>query len=215
MGAGLSVRNVAIGYDDWQIMGINLDVAPGEVIALVGPSGCGKSTLLQSILGAGAILSGVVTVDDRDVTELSIEERGIGIVFQRPMLFPHLSVGRNVAYGLERRGLRRAEALKRSDALLEWVGLAGFGERAIETLSGGQSQRVALARAMAVKPRVLLLDEPFSALDEDLRERLASETLESLRAADVAVIYVTHSRAEAVAVADRVVDFEALGSSRN
>lgn len=215
MGAGLSVRNVAIGYDDWQIMGINLDVAPGEVIALVGPSGCGKSTLLQSILGAGAILSGVVTVDDRDVTELSIEERGIGIVFQRPMLFPHLSVGRNVAYGLERRGLRRAEALKRSDALLEWVGLAGFGERAIETLSGGQSQRVALARAMAVKPRVLLLDEPFSALDEDLRERLASETLESLRAANVAVIYVTHSRAEAVAVADRVVDFEALGSSRN
>jgi ABC-type sulfate/molybdate transport systems ATPase subunit len=97
--------------------------------------------------------------------------------------------------------------------LLEWVGLPGFSDRTVETLSGGQSQRVALARAMAVKPRVLLLDEPFSALDEDLRERLAIETLSALRAADVAVIYVTHSRAEAQAVADRVIDFESLTRS--
>lgn len=215
MSAGLSLRNVAIGYDDWQISGISLEVAPGEVVALVGPSGCGKSTLLQSILGAGAVLSGEVFVDDRDVTQLAIEQRGIGIVFQRPMLFPHLSVGRNVAYGLERTGMGRVEALTQSDALLEWVGLSGYRDRTIETLSGGQSQRVALARAMAVKPRVLLLDEPFSALDEDLRQRLAVEALASLRAADVAVIYVTHSRAEAFAVADRVVDFETLVGNRD
>ena len=210
MASGLSVRDLAIGYDDWQIAGINLHVATAEVVALVGPSGCGKSTLLQSILGAGSIVAGSISIGDIDVSGLSIEERGIGIVFQQPMLFPHLSVGRNVSYGLERAGVSRSDARAQSEQLLRWVGLPGFGDRKIETLSGGQSQRVALARAMAVKPRVLLLDEPFSALDEDLRERLAIETLSALREADVAVIYVTHSRAEAQAVADRVIDFESL-----
>ena len=213
MATGLSVRDLAIGYDDWQIGGINLDVATGEVVALVGPSGCGKSTLLQAILGAGSTLAGTISVDGSNVSDRPIEERGIGIVFQRPMLFPHLSVGRNVSYGLERAGVSRADSRAQGEQLLEWVGLPGFSDRTVETLSGGQSQRVALARAMAVKPRVLLLDEPFSALDEDLRERLAIETLSALRAADVAVIYVTHSRAEAQAVADRVIDFESLTRS--
>ena len=213
MATGLSVRDLAIGYDVWQIGGINLDVATGEVVALVGPSGCGKSTLLQAILGAGSTLAGTISVDGSNVSDRPIEERGIGIVFQRPMLFPHLSVGRNVSYGLERARVSRADSRAQGEQLLEWVGLLGFSDRTVETLSGGQSQRVALARAMAVKPRVLLLDEPFSALDEDLRERLAIETLSALRAADVAVIYVTHSRAEAQAVADRVIDFESLTRS--
>ena len=154
--------------------------------------------------------AGSVLVDGVDVTTVPIEKRRIGIVFQQPLLFPHLSVGRNVSYGLERQGVSRADARVRARDLLAWVGLEELVDRDVQSLSGGQSQRVAVARAMAVDPRVLLLDEPFSALDEELRERLATETTRSLRGKDVAVVYVTHSRDEAQAVADRVLSFNEL-----
>lgn len=215
MSAGLRLAAFAIGYESWRVEDINIDVRSGEVVALLGPSGCGKSTLLQTILGERPALHGSVFVADRDVTELPIEKRGIGIVFQQPLLFPHLSVGRNISYGLERGGMPRSQARHRVAELLTWVGLADYENRSVDSLSGGQSQRVALARAMAVAPKVLLLDEPFSALDEDLRRRLAVETLTSLRNADVAVIYVTHSREEAELVADRIVEFESIGRARD
>ena len=206
----LGIRELAIGYESVLLSDLHVDVHAGEVVALLGPSGCGRSTLLQTILGSVPAHAGSVLVDGVDVTTVPIEKRRIGIVFQQPLLFPHLSVGRNVSYGLERQGVSRADARARARALLAWVGLEDLADRDVQTLSGGQSQRVAVARAMAVEPRVLLLDEPFSALDEELRERLATETTRSLRGKDVAVVYVKHSRDEAQAVADRVLSFNEL-----
>ena len=206
----LGIRELAIGYESVLLSDLHIDVHAGEVVALLGPSGCGKSTLLQTILGSVPAHAGSVLVDGVDVTTVPIEKRRIGIVFQQPLLFPHLSVGRNVSYGLERQGVSRADARVRARDLLAWVGLEELVDRDVQSLSGGQSQRVAVARAMAVEPRVLLLDEPFSALDEELRERLATETASSLRVKDVAVMYVTHSQAEAQAVADRVLSFNEL-----
>ena len=206
----LGIRELAIGYESVLLSDLHVDVHAGEVVALLGPSGCGKSTLLQTILGSVPAHAGSVLVDGVDVTTVPIEKRRIGIVFQQPLLFPHLSVGRNVSYGLERQGVSRADARVRARDLLAWVGLEELVDRDVQSLSGGQSQRVAVARAMAVDPRVLLLDEPFSALDEELRERLATETTRSLRGKDVAVVYVTHSRDEAQAVADRVLSFNEL-----
>lgn len=209
----LSVQQLAIGYDTVLFSGLQLEVSAGEVVALLGPSGCGKSTFLQTILGSVPAHAGSILVDGVDVSNWPIEKRRIGIVFQQPLLFPHLSVGRNVSYGLERKGMLRPEARVKANELLSWVGLEELADRDVQTLSGGQSQRVALARAMAVEPRVLLLDEPFSALDEELRERLATETAGALRGKDVAVVYVTHSQSEAGAMADRVLTFDALRES--
>jgi len=207
----LEVRNLALAYDVVFRDGIDLRVESGEAVAILGPSGCGKSTLLKTILGAVTCQVGDIEIDGQSVRQLPIDKRGVGIVFQTPMLFPHLSVGRNVSYGLERQGVSRDLARARAQELLAWVDLDGYANRAVDTLSGGQAQRVALARAMAIRPKVLLLDEPFSALDDDLRQRLATETAEKLRAAGVAVVYVTHSRDEANAVADRVIEFNSLG----
>ncbi len=207
----LEVRNLALAYDVVFRDGIDLRVESGEAVAILGPSGCGKSTLLKTILGAVTCQVGDIEIDGQSVRQLPIDKRGVGIVFQTPMLFPHLSVGRNVSYGLERQGVSRDLARARAQELLAWVDLDGYANRSVDTLSGGQAQRIALARAMAIRPKVLLLDEPFSALDDDLRQRLATETAEKLRAAGVAVVYVTHSRDEANAVADRVIEFNSLG----
>jgi thiamine transport system ATP-binding protein len=175
----LEVRNLSLAYDVVFREGIDLRVESGEAVAILGPSGCGKSTLLKTILGAVTCPAGDIEVDGQSVGQLAIDKRGVGIVFQTPMLFPHLSVGRNVSYGLERQGVARKTASARAQELLAWVDLDGYADRAVDTLSGGQAQRVALARAMAIRPKVLLLDEPFSALDDDLRQRLASETAEN------------------------------------
>ena len=207
----LEIRNLSLAYDFVFREEINLRLDSGEAVAILGPSGCGKSTLLKTILGAVTCQAGDIEIDGQSVRHLPIDKRGVGIVFQTPMLFPHLSVGRNVSYGLERQGVSRDLARARVQELLAWVDMNGYANRAVDTLSGGQAQRVALARAMAIRPKVLLLDEPFSALDDDLRQRLASETAEKLRAAGVAVVYVTHSREEANAVADRVIEFNSLG----
>lgn len=202
--ARLEVRDLVIGHRGEPYAGpLAFALDPGEVLAVVGPSGVGKSTLLATILGAVPALSGSVLVDGVDVTGEPIHRRGIGIVFQEPLLFPHLDVRGNIAYGLKRAGSPDPDP--RVDELLDWIGLRDLGDRRVETLSGGQAQRVALARALAPHPRVLLLDEPFSALDTELRERLAADLAAMLRAEHVAAVHVTHDLAEAHVMADRTL----------
>ena len=202
----LQTRDLGLGYRGARFAGgIDLVVQPGEIVAILGPSGSGKSTLLATIAGVVPALSGRVLVNGTDVTDLPIHRRGVGLIFQEPLLFPHLSVRDNVAYGLRRHGVARSVARERATDLLDWVGLAGFEERPVDQLSGGQAQRVALARALAPEPSVLLLDEPFSALDQDLRQRLAAEVAVRLRERDIAAVHVTHDPNEGAAVADRVI----------
>ncbi len=201
---------------------VSLDVGDGELVALVGPSGCGKTTLLRLIAGFETPDSGDILFDGRSVLGVPPERRGVGIVFQNYALFPHMTVFQNVAYGLkfvhphhphphplsplrERgAGVRGHHPQKRVRELLELVGLSGLEDRMPAELSAGQQQRVALARALAPNPRVLLLDEPLSALDAKLRERLRLEIKKIQRALKITTIYVTHDQEEALAVADRV-----------
>lgn len=182
-----------------------LGVADGEIVALLGPSGSGKSSLLRAIAGIETIEAGQILVRGRDVTDVPIHERGIGMVFQDGQLFANRNVERNIAYGLEVAGVAKGERLDRVNELLELVGLAGYNEREISTLSGGQAQRVALARTLAPRPAVLLLDEPLSALDVDLRMSLGAELRRIIGADSTPALYVTHDRAEARAVADRTL----------
>jgi len=207
MTARLAVRDLVIGHAGERYAGpLTFELEPGEVLAVVGPSGVGKSTLLSTILGWVPPLDGHVLVDGIDVTTAPVHRRGIGIVFQEPLLFPHLNVGRNIAYGLRLRGEPDAD---RVAELLSWLDLAGMEQRRVDTLSGGQAQRVALARALAPRPGAVLLDEPFSALDADLRERLARDVADTLRRERVAAIHVTHDLAEARVMADRVLTIAA------
>jgi thiamine transport system ATP-binding protein len=206
MTARLSTVGLLVGHEGAALLpAVDLDVAPREIVAVVGASGVGKSTLLATIAGILPPVGGRVRVDGIDVTDRPIHERGIGLVFQEPLLFPHLDARDNVAYGLRRLGLPRSVARAQAEDLLAWVGLAGLERRPVSTLSGGQAQRVALARAVAPEPAVLLLDEPFSALDGDLRERLATEVAALLRERGTAALHVTHDQGEAAAVADRIL----------
>ena len=184
---------------------VSLSVREGEFFTLVGPSGCGKTTTLRLIAGLEQPTEGAIRFAGEDVSDVPPEDRGVGVVFQRYALFPHMSVAGNVAYGLNFAdppgGVSRAE---RVEELLELVGLDGFGERDPTALSGGQRQRVALARALAPGPDLLLLDEPMSALDARLRQRLRRELKEIQTELGVTTIYVTHDQAEARAVSDRL-----------
>jgi thiamine transport system ATP-binding protein len=207
----LETRDLALGYHGATFAtGVHLALAPAEIVAILGPSGSGKSTLLATIAGVVPTVAGRVLVDGHDVTDLPIHQRGIGMIFQEPLLFPHLSVADNVAYGLRRQGRPRQLARARADELLDWLGLSGYGPRSVDELSGGQAQRVALARALAPQPAVLLLDEPFSALDLDLRQRLAVDVAAMLRHEGVAALHVTHDPGEAETVSDRVLTMAEL-----
>ena len=181
---------------------LSLEVAGGETLALLGPSGSGKSTLLRVIAGLQQPAGGRVLLDRTDVTAVPAYRRGVGLVFQDAVLFPHRDVGRNVAFGLA--GTDREKADRRVEELLELVGLAGFAPRAVGTLSGGESQRVALARALAPAPRVLLLDEPLGSLDGPLRDRLQDDLRELFARLGLTVVHVTHDVAEAFALGRRV-----------
>ena len=204
--ARLATVDLAIGYEGEVLAtGIDLDLQPAEILGVLGPSGSGKSTLLATLAGVLPAMGGSILVDGLDVTRAPIHRRGIGLVFQEPLLFAHLDVLGNVSYGLRRQGATRQQAHTRATELLDWLGLAGYAGRPVDELSGGQAQRVALARAIAPRPAVLLLDEPFSALDQDLRQRLASEVAVTLRHEGIAAIHVTHDPDEAAVVADRVV----------
>ncbi|ANC32320.1 ABC transporter ATP-binding protein [Isoptericola dokdonensis] len=214
-GAGLSVRDLVVRYaarrgpGTTAVDGVSLDVAAGEVVALLGPSGCGKSSLLRAVAGLEPPAGGTVAFDGEDLAGVPVHRRGFGLLFQDGQLFPHRDVGRNVAYGLEVLGVPRAERDVRVAELLDAVGLAGFARRAVTTLSGGQRQRVALARSLAPRPRLLLLDEPLSALDRQLRERLALDVRATLRDTGTTALFVTHDHAEAFTVADRVAVMDA------
>ena len=183
---------------------VTLEIAAGELVALLGPSGCGKTTLLRIIAGFIAQTSGKVVVGGKRIDELPPNRRNIGIVFQNYALFPHMTVGENVGYGLAARGTDAAAAKKRTVEMLELVQLGHLSGRLTKQLSGGQQQRVALARALAIEPRVLLLDEPFSALDKSLRLDMQIEIKRIQRAAGTTAIIVTHDQEEALGMADRV-----------
>lgn len=195
--SGLVVRDLLIGYDTPLHVPFTFCVTPGTVMAVVGPSGCGKSTLLSTLAGVIPTLGGRIQIDDRDITHLPTHERRIGMVFQEPLLFPHLVVRDNVAYGPRRAGVSRDQARAKADELLAWVGLEGLGDRDVTRLSGGQAQRVSLARALAAEPAVLCLDEPFSALDAPLRARLAQDVLAIVARAQIPAVHVTHDPDEA------------------
>jgi thiamine transport system ATP-binding protein len=207
----LETRDLALGYEgEVFARGIDLSLQQAEIIAILGPSGSGKSTLLGTIAGVVPAMGGTILVDGRDVTSAPIHQRGIGLVFQEPLLFAHLSVVDNVGYGLRRQGASRAQARERASDLLDWLDLGDYRDRSVDELSGGQAQRVALARALAPQPAVLLLDEPFSALDLDLRQRLADEVAQMLRHEGVAALHVTHDPSEAATVANRVVTLASI-----
>ncbi len=209
-GSGLTVRDLVVLYreDDGStataVDRLDLDVATGEVVALLGPSGSGKSSLLRAIAGLEPAATGRIAWDGADLAGVPTHRRGFGLMFQDGQLFAHRDVGANVAFGLEMQGVGRSERARRVGELLELVGLGGFERRAATTLSGGERQRVALARALAPHPRLLLLDEPLSALDRALRERLADEVRAVLVATGTTALFVTHDHDEAFAVADRI-----------
>ena len=206
--AGLSVRGLAVTYGDLRAVdGVDLEVAAGEVVALLGASGSGKSSLLRAVAGLEDVAAGEVAWDGRSMVRVPVHKRGFGLMFQDGQLFEHRDVGGNIAYGLT--GLPRARRGERVREMLELVGLPGFERRRVTTLSGGQAQRVALARALAPAPRLLLLDEPLSALDRALREQLATDVRAILREGGTTALYVTHDQDEAMTVADRVGVMEA------
>ena len=184
---------------------VSLDVAPGEMVVLLGPSGCGKTTTLRLIAGFIAPNAGDIRLDGRSIVALPPHRRDMGIVFQSYALFPHLSVARNIAFGLEMRRVGAAATAARVDEMLRMVRLEAFAARPPRQLSGGQQQRVALARALAIHPRVLLLDEPLSNLDAALRQDMAREIRLLQQARGITTIMVTHDQTEAMAMADRLV----------
>jgi putative spermidine/putrescine transport system ATP-binding protein len=183
---------------------VDLTLAPGELVALLGPSGCGKTTALRCLAGLEDIQGGEIRMDGEDVSSTPIERRDIGIVFQAYSLFPHMTAAQNVGYGLRMRKVARAERDARVAEALELVGLGHLGERYAHELSGGQQQRVALARAIVTRPRLLLLDEPLSALDAKVRVSLRDEIRRIQQELGITTVFVTHDQEEALAVADRV-----------
>ncbi|POR46623.1 putative spermidine/putrescine transport system ATP-binding protein [Bosea psychrotolerans] len=210
--AALSSRSVGIEIEGLvkrfgsvkAVDGVSLAVEPGEFLALLGPSGSGKTTILMAIAGFEYPDEGRIRVGGEDLTWVPPNRRNLGMVFQKYTLFPHMSVLENIAFPLKMRGLGRAEREERARAALATVRLDGYGERKPSQLSGGQQQRVAIARAIVYKPRVLLMDEPLSALDKNLREEMQIETKHLQREIGITVVFVTHDQTEALTMADRV-----------
>jgi len=204
-GRTLDVDNLTVRYGSAvAVDGVSLAIEPGEVVALLGPSGCGKTTLLRVIAGFVRQAGGHVLVDGTGIDHLPANQRNVGIVFQNYALFPHMTVVENVAYGLRARGQRGGAVDQRVEHMLEMVQLGAFRERLPRQLSGGQQQRVALARALAVEPSILLLDEPFAALDRNLRLDMQIEVKRLQRRLGLTTILVTHDQDEAMSVADRI-----------
>ena len=199
----LSLRDVSVSYDGVPaVQDVSFDLPDGLVMAVLGPSGSGKSTVLRAIAGLEPLTAGTISWDGTDLAGAPTHKRGFALMFQDGQLFPHLTVARNIGYALRLRRARNTDA--RVEELLALVGLEGYADRLPATLSGGERQRVALARSLAVEPRMLLLDEPLSALDAELRERLGGDLRRILREAGTTALMVTHDHEEAFAVADRI-----------
>lgn len=204
--AQVEVRNLSVNFGAKRAVAeVNLGVEPGEVAAILGPSGCGKSTLLRAIAGLTEPSSGTVLIDGADQRGIPAHRRGCVLLFQDGQLFDHRSVADNVGYALKLRRMPREQVRVRVAELLELVGLEDMADRAPATLSGGERQRVALARALAAEPQVLLLDEPLSALDRELRSKLADDLARIVRKAGITTIVVTHDHDEAFVLADSVM----------
>ncbi|MFD9002423.1 ABC transporter ATP-binding protein [Streptomyces sp. NPDC059582] len=203
---GIRFDGVTVAYDGNVVLdSLDLNVGTGEVMALLGPSGSGKTTALRAVAGFVRPASGRVFLGDRDVTDLPPYRRGIGMVVQQYALFPHMRVEDNVAFGLKARKVPRAEIRARVAEALEMTGMGAYARRHPRELSGGQQQRVAIARALAIRPGVLLLDEPLSALDAQLRSGMLAELARLHRELpDVSILYVTHDQVEALTLADRI-----------
>ena len=192
-------------YGDYHALrGISATIKAGEFFSLLGPSGCGKTTLLRTIAGFEGISSGAVLIDGKNMVGVPANVRPTNMVFQSYAIFPHLTVQENVGFGLRRDSRGAAEKTRAVDEALEMVGLKGFGNRAAHALSGGQRQRVALARALILKPKVLLLDEPLSALDKKMREQMQMELIKLQRQVGITFILVTHDQEEALVMSDRI-----------
>ncbi len=203
--AGVILSNISKTYGTLAAVDdVSIDILDGELLALLGPSGCGKTTTLRMIAGFVVPTAGSVKFGERDVTRVPVHKRNVGMVFQGYALFPHLTVEKNVEFGLKVRGWDKAKIAARVTEMLRWVQLEALAERQPRALSGGQQQRVALARAMANEPDVLLLDEPFSALDAKLRTQMRTEIRELQRQAGITSVFVTHDQEEAMAIADRI-----------
>ena len=201
----VQVENVFKSFGDVNaVNGVSLDIEEGQFYSLLGPSGCGKTTLLRLIAGFEKPTSGQVFIDNTSMEGIEPNLRPTNMVFQNYAIFPHLNVEENVAYGLRNKRENRNEQNKLVDEALELVGLSGLNKRSANALSGGQKQRVALARALILKPKVLLLDEPLSALDKKLREQMQSELRHLQRAVGITFILVTHDQYEALTMSDRV-----------
>ncbi len=203
----LEINELQCGYGDQQVVdGLTLNIAPGMISCLLGPSGCGKTTVLRAIAGFEPLTGGGISLKGELISSpghtTPPDKRGLGMMFQDYALFPHLSVTDNITFGL--RKLSRRERRDEADGLLELVGLESYGERFPHELSGGQQQRVALARALAPRPELLLLDEPFSNLDVELRERLAIDVRDILKARGTAALFVTHDQHEAFVMGERI-----------
>jgi molybdate/tungstate transport system ATP-binding protein len=200
----IAIKNLKVNLGDFLLQNINLDIEPGEYFIVLGPTGAGKTVLLESIAGLYPVLEGEVWIGNKEITGMSPEKREIGIVYQDQVLFPHLSVEKNIAFGLKMRKCPKDEAKAKIDAIVEVVGISHLLKRIPATLSGGEKQKVALARALVTEPKVLLLDEPLSALDPETRERMQGELREIHRRIELSVIHVTHDFEEAIALGHRV-----------
>jgi putative spermidine/putrescine transport system ATP-binding protein len=203
--AHVELRNLTVAYAATEVVrSLSLIIQDGELLALLGPSGCGKSTVLKTIAGLLLPKTGNVLFDGETMARTPPEKRGIALVFQKPLLFPHMTVSENVGFGLKVRGFECRDSLRRIEESLDLVKLPGMQSRRPSELSGGQEQRVALARALVTEPRVLLLDEPFSALDQDLREEMRSLVKDLQRRLKITTLFVTHDQQEATLIADRI-----------
>lgn len=203
--AGVTLSDIRKTYGDFTaVADLDLQIQDGELLALLGPSGCGKTTTLRMIAGFVMPTQGAVRFGDHDVTHLPVHRRNVGMVFQGYALFPHLTVARNVEFGLRVRKWDADRRAKKVAQMLRWVQMENLAQRHPKALSGGQQQRVALARAMAIEPDVLLLDEPFSALDAKLRTQMRTEIRELQQDARITSVFVTHDQEEAMAIADRI-----------
>ncbi|WP_420413694.1 ABC transporter ATP-binding protein [Roseibium sp.] len=202
----LTLQNLTKSFGDFRaVRDMTLSIERGEFISLLGPSGCGKTTTLQMVAGLLPPTSGTILLDGKDITKTPPNKRGLGIVFQSYALFPHMTALENVAFGLEMRGVGKAERLKRAEKALDQVKLSHFIQRYPKQMSGGQRQRVALARALVIEPPVLLLDEPLSNLDAKLREEMRIELRLLQQDIGVTTILVTHDQEEALSMSDRIV----------